>query len=436
MAGERWREAPLDSLTETPITYGVVKPGGHDDATGVKFIRAGDIANGRILVEQLRTVTRRVSAQYARTLLRGGELLVSLVGNPGQVAIAPASLKDANIARQVGLVRLNAGVDTRFVKYFLLSPAGQGSLGAHSRGSVQQVINLRDLKTVKIPLPPLSEQRRIAHILGPLDDKIELNRRMNRTLESMARSIFKSWFVDFDPVRAKAAGQPPPGLKPELAALFPDAFQDSELGQIPKGWRVGRVDDLAHINARTLGRRDTLGIIDYVEISEVMRGEVGTITRYTRGEEPSRARRCLQHGDTVLSTVRPDRGAYFLTLYPTESLIASTGFAVLTPKDGNWAFLHAATTQPGFGEELGRLADGGAYPAIRAEVVGGRELPIPECPQLTAAFDRVAQPLFLKANANRRLCSTLAALRDTLLPKLISGELRVPDAERIVGRVV
>jgi len=205
-----WPNTPLSDLTnpDTPVTYGVVKPGA-EDPDGVLFIRGGDISDGRVLTEQLRTITREVSQQYRRTQLRGGEIVVSLVGNPGQVAIMPESLKGANIARQAGLVRLRDNVDARFVKYFLISAIGQEALGAHSRGSVQQVINLRDLKTVRVPTPPLREQRAIAQILGTLDDKIELNRRMNETLEAIARALSKSWFVDFDPVRAKN-GEPRP----------------------------------------------------------------------------------------------------------------------------------------------------------------------------------------------------------------------------------
>src|SRR5581483_11930241 len=192
--GSEWPEIPLSELTEsdTPVTYGVVKPG-DEDPEGVLFIRGGDIANGRILTGQLRTISKEISSQYKRTLLRGGEIVMSLVGNPGQVAIVPASLQGANIARQAALIRLRQDVDSRFVMYFLGSRIGHEALLAHSRGSVQQVINLRDLKTVGIPTPPLVEQRAIAHILGTLDEKIELSRRMNETLEAIARALFKSW---------------------------------------------------------------------------------------------------------------------------------------------------------------------------------------------------------------------------------------------------
>src|SRR5690606_5493274 len=114
-------------------------------------------------------------------------------------------------------------------------------------GSAQPQLPIRDIKRLRIHLPPLSEQREIARILGSLDDKIELNRRMNETLEATARAIFKSWFVDFDPVRAKAEGRQPEGMDAETAALFPDSFEESELGLIPKGWRVGRLSETIQI---------------------------------------------------------------------------------------------------------------------------------------------------------------------------------------------
>ena len=149
--------ARLEELTEadSPITYGVVKPG---EPGEVLFIRGGDIADGSVLDKQLRTITCKTSQQYKRTRLRGGELLICLVGQPGQVAVAPLSLKGANIARQVGLIRLRREINAEFISYFLQSPEGQARLGTHTGGSVQQVINLGDLRTIIVPTPPASEQ--------------------------------------------------------------------------------------------------------------------------------------------------------------------------------------------------------------------------------------------------------------------------------------
>jgi len=252
-----------------------------------------------------------------------------------------------------------------------------------------------------------------------------------RTLEAKVRALFKSWFVDFLPVRAKIAARTQTGdLKPDIAALFPDAFQDSELGEIPEWWKVGTVADAAEFNSWTLGKKDKLDTLDYIEISKVMQGDIAEITRYNRGEEPSRARRRLKHGDTALSTVRPDRGACFLCLNPPEALIASTGFAVATRKNGYWAFVHATLTQDEIGEELGRKADGGAYPANLPEVIASIPLALPTGDTLLQQFERVAVPLLTKAASNRSEASTFAALRDALLPKPISGELRAPDADK------
>jgi type I restriction enzyme S subunit len=173
-------------------------------------------------------------------------------------------------------------------------------------------------------------------VLGALDDKIELNRRMNATLEAMARALFQSWFVDFDPVRAKldpANAGPTPNLAPATAALFPEHFAHGEHDMLPVGWRHAAIEEVSVINAWTLGKNDDLESLEYVEISEVIRGNIANIATYPRGEEPSRARRRLRHGDTVLSTVRPDRGSYFLALNPPENRVASTGFAALVTRN-------------------------------------------------------------------------------------------------------
>ncbi len=186
-----WSQVRLDELTEfdSPITYGVVKPG---DSGEVLFIRGGDLVGGRVLNSQLRTITSEVSEQYKRTLLRGGELLICLVGQPGQVAVAPPELAGANIARQVGLIRLRKDVDAEFVSYYLQSPDGQSNLGTYTGGSVQQVINLGDLRTVIIPLPPLPEQQRIVTILDEAFDGIATAKANAEKNLQNARALFES----------------------------------------------------------------------------------------------------------------------------------------------------------------------------------------------------------------------------------------------------
>ena len=186
----QWPSAPLHELTEpgSPITYGVVKPG---EEGVVLFVRGGDLADGRI-IGKLRTITRQVSEQYRRTLLRGGELLISLVGRPGQVAVVPPDLIGANIARQVGLIRLRGCMSAEFVSYYLQSPDGIASLGANTGGSVQLVINLGDLRNVRVPIPPLPEQQRIVGILDEAFDGIATpNANAEKNLQN-ARALFES----------------------------------------------------------------------------------------------------------------------------------------------------------------------------------------------------------------------------------------------------
>jgi len=266
-------------------------------------------------------------------------------------------------------------------------------------------------------------------VLGALDDRIELNRRMNATLEAIARALFQSWFIDFDPVRAKLDGRRLPGLDATTAALFPSHFEHTEVGMLPAGWRHAAIGEICELNSWTLGKHDDLQTLEYVEISEVTRGDIASTVTYNRGEEPSRARRRLRHGDTVISTVRPDRGSYFLSLNPPKNRISSTGFAVLTPTKAPWSFVHAAMTQPDVSDHLGQMADGGAYPAVRPEIIHAWKVAVPNEPKILEAFHRTCARLFEQAEANRTQSRTLSTLRDALLPKLLSGELS-PNASR------
>jgi type I restriction enzyme S subunit len=188
---DKWKQVSLGRLTDpdSPITYGVVKPGAEGD---VLFVRGGDLVDGRVLSHQLRTITQEISDQYNRTLLRGGELLMCLVGQPGQVAIAPAELAGANIARQVGLIRLVKGVNAVFLRYFFQSPEGQEKLGTQTGGSVQQVINLGDLREVEVPVPSLQEQRRIVAILDEAFANIAIARANAEKNLQNARELFGS----------------------------------------------------------------------------------------------------------------------------------------------------------------------------------------------------------------------------------------------------
>ena len=220
----------------------------------------------------------------------------------------------------------------------------------------------------ELAVPSLSEQRAIAYILGTLDDKVELNRRMNETLEAMARAVFKDWFVDFVPVRAKMEGRDT-GLPRRIADLFPDRFVDSELGEIPEGWLSGTIQDIAVLNPESWSAKRPPKEVTYVDLANTKWGYIEGTCRFRWSDAPSRARRVLRRGDTIIATVRPGNGSF--ALIDEDGLTGSTGFAVLHPVlPADRELVWAASTSPENIERLAHLADGGAYPAVRSDAVG------------------------------------------------------------------
>ena len=308
--------------------------------------------------------------------------------------------------------------DSRFLFYLL------GTLGLNNwrAGSGQPLLNQDILSRIPAAVPEPTEQRAIAHILGTLDDKIELNRRMSETLEAMARALFKSWFVDFDPVRAKAAGRDP-GLPKPLADLFPARLVDSELGEIPEGWEVGTLADLSALNPEVWSKQTRPPEINYVDLSNTKWGRIEAVTAHEASEAPSRAQRVLRPGDTIVGTVRPGNGSY--AFISEDGLTGSTGFAVLRPSTPRYAqFVYLAATAAENIDALAHLADGGAYPAVRPEVAAATPVVRPDN-EVLGRFSLASGPLLAKMAHNERESRNLAALRDTVLPRLISGQVRV-----------
>ena len=375
--------------------------------------------HGRTLQDTYQHVTELGLDNSSARLLPANTVCLSRTASVGYVVVMGRPM-----ATSQDFVNWVCGpnLDPNFLKYVLL--AEREALLRFASGTTHQTIYYPEAKAFHVCLPPLSEQKAIASILGALDDKIELNRRMNATLEAMARALFQSWFVDFDPVRAKLDGRQPAGMAAETAAMFPEHFAHDEHEILPIGWRRTNIEEVCDVNAWTLNKNDDLATLEYVEISEVSRGNIANIAHYQRGEEPSRARRRLRHGDTVLSTVRPDRGSYFLALNPPENRVASTGFAVLTPAKAPWSFVHAAMTQSDVFEHLGQMADGGAYPAVRPEIIGAIKVAIPAEMEILEAFHRACAPLYEQAESNRMQSGTLSVIRDTLLPRLLNGEIK------------
>ena len=305
-------------------------------------------------------------------------------------------------------------VDSCFFHYAL----SKFDFGEVAGGSALPYLTVGALSKLEIAIPPLHEQRAIAHILGTLDDKIELNRKQNETLEAMARALFKAWFVDFEPVRAKMEGrwqrgQSLPGLPGHLYDVFPDRLVESELGEIPEGWEIGRVSDflsLAYGKSLPAGSRNP-----------------GLIPVYGSGGVTGYHDAALVDSEAVIVGRKGTVGSLYweqLPCFPIDTVF------YVQPKVALPFCYHLLESLP-----LGDMNTDAAVPGLNRENV--YRLNVASPPQaLLNSFSVLARVLrdqiFCLQNESR----SLAQLRDTLLPKLISGELRVPDAKRIVGVAV
>lgn len=417
---------PFGDLFALPLRNGLTRPKAVRGA-GTKMVSMGELfAHSRIENAPMDRVPLD-GIDRERSLLSAGDLLFArqslVLEGAGKCSIFVGDVEPVTFESHVIRARLNRDVaDPDFYYYYFTSPGGRASM----RSIVEQVaaagVRGRDLARLPVPVPPLPRQRAAARILRMLDDRIELNRRMDRTLESVARAVFKSWFVDFDPVRKKLRGGDI-GLAPDIAPLFPDSFDGSELRGLPEGWERGTLADVATLNPEARTKPTPAGSINYVDLSSTKWGRIESVTTYAMDDAPSRAQRVLRSGDTIVGTVRPGNGSY--TLVAEEELVGSTAFAVLRPTSSTYApYVYLAATASENIEALSRLADGGAYPAVRPEAVAAMAIVRPNH-EVLAAFSRVVGPLLEKLARNERQSRTVATLRDSLIPGLISREVPV-----------
>jgi type I restriction enzyme S subunit len=296
--------------------------------------------------------------------------------------------------------------------YYLLSTI---DFSRYNSGSAQPSLNRNYIYSIPMTFPRPVEQRAIAHILGTLDDKIELNRRMNETLEAMARAIFKSWFVDFDPVRAKMRGEQPAGLAPHIAALFPDELVETELGEAPVGWSIGVLEDMVVVQ-----RGFDLPANDRIPGPYQVIAASGPSTFHCEAKVK---------GPGVVTGRSGVLGKVFLVeddFWPLNTTLWVKEFRRSGPYHAYFMLQQI---------DFSVFNAGSAVPTLNRNHIHNLPMVIPSG-VVQNHYESIARPIWGKLKANQIESNTLAALRDTLLPKLISGELRVADAERIVGRSV
>jgi len=427
--GSEWRTQPLGDVAE-------VFDGPHatpkKTTDGPLFLGIECLDNGRLDVSKAEHLsdddfllwTRRVAPEP-------GDVVFSYETRIGEAALISKGLRYC-LGRRMGLLRPKSSViDSRYLVYAYLGPAFQETLRSRTvHGSTVDRILLTEMPDFPVEVPDLATQRAIACILGSLDDKIELNRKMNRTLEGIARAIFKSWFVDFLPVRAKAEGRDP-GLPSEIADLFPSSFVDSELGPIPEGWEAGCFGAISAQRVQRVGKRDAV-VLSAIATGQLVRSDEH-FNKRVHSEDTARYLE-VEQWDYAYNPSRANIGSIGML---EGALIGAVSpvYVVFRPSPAYRWFLHFCLKAENTREWIRTLASGSVRQSLSYNDFASIPCAVPPLSTI-AKFDSLWIPMREAMAAKSEEAGTLASIRDTLLPKLISGEMRVPDAERIAGRCV
>ena len=414
--------------------------GGAFTDRGIAFIKVEAITeSGGFLPEKFAFIDTETDEKLARSRLQEKDILFTIAGTIGRVAQVTNDILPANTNQAVAIVRPNPDLIFPRFLYYVLRDSKRIQL-AQSRvvQSVQANFSLGELSAVELPLPPQEEQRAIAHILGTLDDRIELNRRTNETLEAMARALFKAWFVDFEPVRAKMEGrwqrgQSLPGLPAHLYDLFPDRLVESELGEIPEGWEMQPLSKLLTIigggTPKTSiedywgGEIPWFSVVDTPPASNVF--VVATEKNITAQGLAGSSARLIPKGTTIISA----RGTVGnLAIAGCDMTFNQSCYGLRGTGGGGDYFVYLTSQQ--MVDQLKSMAHGSVFSTITRQTFEAIQRPVPP-PGVLTAFEGLVRGWFDAILSSVVESRTLAQLRDTLLPKLISGELRVQDAERV-----
>ena len=383
----------------------------------------------RVVARGSRNLSRAGLANSSARLVPPGAVLLSTRAPIGYVAIAGGEVSTNQGFRNLlprGRVRSD------FLYYWL--KANTEALERHAVGTTFRELPGSVLKRIRIPLPPLSEQRAVGQVLGALDDKIEANRRMSAALEGLAQAAFKDWFVDFGPTRAKAAGRAR-YLPAPLWSLFPDRLVDSGMGEIPEGWTAARLSEAVEINPpRSLKKGQAAPYLDMANMptdghnpGAVIDRPYGSGMRFVNGDTlVARITPCLENGKTAYVDFLEDGAVGW----------GSTEYIVMRPKaplPAEFAYCLARST--GFREfAIQNMSGTSGRQRVSAPTLSQFALPVPSRP-IAESFGQFAGPFMARAAGAARESRALAGLRDALLPRLVSGEIRLDDtAERVDGR--
>ncbi|HBO2943213.1 TPA: restriction endonuclease subunit S [Pseudomonas aeruginosa] len=430
-------EWPLKELEliANEVTVGYVGPMASEYVEdGVPFLRSLNIEPFRINANEIKYVTPEFHKQIKKSALRPGDVAIVRTGKPGTCAVIPDWLPDANCSDLV-IVRCGEQIRPRFLCYWVNSVAAH-HISSHTVGAVQQHFNVGAAKKMKVAVPDISTQDAVVEVLGSIDDRITLLRETNATLEAIAQALFKSWFVDFDPVRAKAEGRQPEGMDATTAALFPDSFEASELGLVPKGWSVMPIGEAVEcVGGGTpdtkneaywqpeefswSSPKDLSGLQSPVLLSTERKLSAQGLAKVSSGLLPC---------GTLLMSSRAPIG--YLAIAKTP-LAVNQGYIAMLP-GGRLPQLYLLFWCREKMEVIKGRANGSTFMEISKKAFRPIPALVPSAAVLEAFAD-IADPLFERLVKNERQAQTLTHLRDTLLPRLISGQLRLPEGQVLLN---
>ena len=433
-----WHEVSLESIKADKKNAFSMGPFGSkikaDNfvSSGVPVIKGGNLGGTYLNESEFDFLTDAKANELASSKAYREDIVITHRGTLGQVGLIPESSKYDEYVVSQSQLKMSFDkdkVDPYFVYYFLRSPIGQSRLLANtSQVGVPAIAQaLTTLRKLEIPLPPKNTQSQITGILRNLDDRITLLRASNTTLEAIAQALFKSWFVDFDPVHAKQQGRAPEGMDAQTAALFPDSFEESELGMVPKGWEVKALDQIAdYLNGLALQKFPPTGVDDLpvIKIAQLRKGDSVGADKASRAIKPEYI---IKDGDVLFSW----SGSLEVEVWcGGEGALNQHLFKVTSKDYPKWLYLLATKF---FLNEFRQIAASKATTMghIQRKHLSDAKLAIPKKDLLEKASS-VFEPILERYIANSLQAKDLAELRDTLLPRLISGQLRLPEAQAAV----
>lgn len=430
MAAE-WQEVLIEDCMAAIIDYRGKTP--RKTTSGIPLITAKIVKGGRIETPEEFIDPKEYDLWMSRGLPQAGDIVMTTEAPLGEVA----QLADQKVALAQRLITLRGkpGVlDNTYLKYVMQSAFVQEQLSGRASGTTVLGIKQSELRKVKLPLAPFTEQRAIASLLGALDDKIELNRRMNETLEATARLFFKDWFVDFGPTRAKAEGRPP-YLAPELWALFPDALDDDDK---PVRWEVSTIGQEVKVVGGSTPSTKELAYWDGdfhwatpKDLSTLKSPVLLETERQITQAGVSQISSGLLPIGTVFLSSRAPIG--YLAIAQVETAI-NQGFIAMICEDRLSNMFIWLWTQANM-DAIHQKANGSTFLEISKS--NFRPIPVVVADEtILKRFDEIVQPLYSQIVANEQEIRSLAQTRDLLLPKLMSGEIRLRDAEKMLEAAV